>query len=138
MKNQVMAVATFNGISGVALLTKAGKQSGVRMAFDSTGGLTASAVRTQLKGEGLKGRELTRKVNEVLCGETDLRWAKHEAAVSVLRSSGYVPDYVDARKGGATARFFKPKPVVETEITQDAALAALGLTAEQFQAMLAK
>jgi hypothetical protein len=68
----------------------------------------------------------------------DVSWAKHEAAVSLLRSNGYIPDYVDARKSGATVRFVKPAESKSAEqLTREAALAALGLTEEQFKAMSA-
>lgn len=132
------AVVVFNGISGQALCNRKGKVTGSRMLF--AGELTASEVRESLKAAGKKGNELKKAVNEVLTGKQDVAWAKHDAAISLLRSGGYIPDYVDARKSGATARFVKPAELTkkaQEAVTREAALAALGLTNEQFAALSA-
>jgi hypothetical protein len=43
----------------------------------TAGGISANEVRAQFKAQGLRGRELTRKVNAVLAGQ-DAPFAKHE------------------------------------------------------------
>lgn len=137
--NTQTTMVQFNGMTGVSILTKAGKQSGVRLAFDKSGGFTASQIRSELKAKGVKGRELTRKVNDVLTGETDFRWAKHEAAISILRSQGYVPDYVDTKAKGATAKFFMPTSPVKGVTKVDALevlAASMGITVDDLSAML--
>lgn len=87
----------------------AGKTLGLRMTFQGTA--TASEIRASLRESGYKGKELTNKTNEVLAGEADIRWMKHEALVSAARSNGFVPDYTDANaKGtGMVTRYVKPE-----------------------------
>lgn len=103
------------------------------------GTMTATEVKGQLRAEGLKGRELTRRVNEVLTGKKDIAWAKYEASVSILRSNGFIPDYVDARKTGASARFVRPSSVSET-VKPDEALEVIakekGMTVDELKALL--
>jgi hypothetical protein len=130
---------TTNGISGLPLLTTKGKVVGSRMTF--AGEATASGIKAALKTANpkMKGAKLTKEVNKVLTGAKDIAWAKHDAAVSVLRSNGYVPDYVDARQKGATARYVRPteaKSETTGEITREAALKALGLTEDQFKVLV--
>lgn len=86
-----------------------GKDLGVRMTYNGT--QTASEIRATLKESGFKGKELTLKVNEVLHGESDIRWMKHEALVSAARSNGFVPDYTDASAKGTSmvTRYIKPE-----------------------------
>ena len=105
-----------------------GKDLGVRMTF--CGRQTASEIRHTLKAEGLKGKELTNKVNSVLSGEADIRWMKHEALVSAARSNGFVPDYTDASAKGTSmvTRYIKPEAqyVAASQVAaQDAVIAEL-------------
>lgn len=130
--NMNKAVVTFQGITGTAIRSAKGTIVGSRVTF--AGEVPASEVRKGLRAQGLKGKELTEAVNDVLTGAKDMAWARHDAAISLLRSNGYVPDYVDARKTGATARFVKPT-ATKPEITREMALAALGLTEEQLAAL---
>lgn len=125
-------MVTFQGVTGMAIRSAKGRVVGSRITF--AGEVPASQVRKDLRAQGLMGKELTEAVNEVLTGAKDMAWARHDAAISLLRSNGYVPDYVDARKTGATARFVKPASV-KPEITREMALATLGLTEEQLQAL---
>jgi hypothetical protein len=86
-----------------------GKDLGVRMTFGQN--QTASEIRASLRESGYKGKELTFKVNEILHGEADVRWVKHEALVSIARSNGFVPDYTDASAKGTSmvTRYVKPE-----------------------------
>lgn len=88
---------------------KTGKALGVRMTYD--GNQTASEIRVSLREAGYKGKELTLKVNEVLSGQADIRWMKHEALISAARSNGFVPDYTDASQKGTSmvTRYIKPE-----------------------------
>jgi hypothetical protein len=126
--------ATVHGISGAALITKRGKQVGVRISY-STQSQPASVIREQLKAQGLKGSALKDEVNKVLTGGKDMAWAMFDANTSVKRSAGFIPDYDDVRKNTSTVRFVRPERVEPQTISRDAALAALGLTEEQLKAL---
>ena len=132
-----MLPAKINGLTGTELITKTGKVAGVRVNFD--GELTAAQVRAELKASGVKGRELTKQVNDVISGSKDMRWAKFEVAVSSMRSGGYIPDYVDARSKSAVARFILPKDAGVSKLakveTENEALKAAN---ESMAARLAK
>jgi len=134
-----MAVAHIitNGITGLPITTAKGKVVGSRVVF--SGEKTASEVRAALKTANpkMKGAELTKEVNAVLMGKKDIAWAAHDAAVSLMRSNGLVPDYVDVRAKGATARYVRASDA-KVEVTRADALAALGLTEEQVKLALAK
>ena len=90
-------------------ISAAGRTLGTRMTFE--GSKTASEIRATLKDAGYKGKELTNKTNEVLAGEADIRWMKHEALVSAARSNGFVPDFTDvSSKGtGMVTKYVKPE-----------------------------
>lgn len=131
------AIAIVNGIQGNQITSKAGKVVGTRVAF--MGNQTAAEIKAELKAKGLKGRELTRKTNEVLVGKTPVAWAKYEAHVSLMRTAGYLPSGLDARAKSAVARFVKPTSATEG-VTEDDALTVLaasrGLTVEQLKELL--
>jgi hypothetical protein len=135
-----MSLALPSNITNVtALVTKAGKTVGSRVVFGSDA--KASDVKAALAKTGLKGNELKLKVNEVLTGRTPLAWAEHDAMTSAIRSAGFVPDYMDARKSSAAVRFVKPAEVKvkQTEAQKRAdALALLGLSEEEVAALLNK
>lgn len=103
----MLELATINPNTTVRT-RKDGKIIGHRMAFDGTA--SASDIRKELKESGLKGRDLTKAVNAALAGKADIRWLKHEALNSALRSDGFIPDYADAAANGksASVRFIKP------------------------------
>ena len=119
------------GTAGNQITTKRGKVIGERMGFFQ--GNSAAAVKAELRADGFKGRELTEQVNAVLRGETDLAWAKHDAAVSALRSAGYIPSAVEARKATGVVRYVRPveAKAAKATVSRESALAALGLTEEQ-------
>jgi hypothetical protein len=132
------AIQQFGNMTGTAIVSKKGKTVGTRLTFGGQG-MSASEVRKELKAAGSKGRELTREVNAVLSGEKDVRWAKFEAAVSLVRSRGDVPDLIDVRKGGATARFIaqqSPVAGVSKADAMEVLAASMGMTVEQFAAIL--
>ena len=134
-----MQIATINNISGNAIISKSGKVVGTKVNF--VGEQSASEIKAELKAQGMKGRELTRKVNEVLTGKTPVAWAKHDAHISLLRSAGYVPSNLEARNKSAVARFVKPTSPAEGVTADDAmeVLAkSLGITVEELTARLAK
>ena len=126
-------IAKLGEVTGTQITTARGKVAGVRVTF--TGDIKASELKLQLKAANplLKGKELTRKIDDVLRGKETVAWAKHDAAVSALRSGGYIPDYMDARSKGATARYIKPSG--DAVPSKEAAMKALGLTPEQLVAL---
>ena len=99
-------LATIN--STTLRTSKTGRILGHRMAFE--GQLSAAEIRKSLKDSGLKGRELTKKVNAALTGSADIRWMKHDALQSAARSAGFIPDYADAAGNGKamTVRYIAP------------------------------
>lgn len=133
-----MQVATINGVSGKAILTKAGKVVGSRFNFAEQG-MSIADVRAGLKAEGLKGRELTRKVNEVVYGGKEYRNAKFMASLSVMMANGLVADTMDVRKTSAVVRFVKPKSPTDG-VTQDEAMEVLakgkGMSLDELKALL--
>lgn len=88
------------------IVSARGKVTGQRLTFAGTE--SAAELRARLRAGGLKGRELDRKVNEVICGKADVRWVEFEASVSAMRSAGMVPDLVEVRKKTGTAKFVRP------------------------------
>lgn len=102
-----MILANINS-AVVTRTRKDGKIIGQRMAFD--GQVSASELRAELKAAGIKGRELTKRVNEALTGSKDVRWVKHEALVSAARSAGFIPDYADTASNGKSmsVRYVNP------------------------------
>lgn len=126
------AIAIFS--NGSNLVSKStGKSLGQRLAF--AGSKTATELKADFRKAGLKGKELVKKVNACLSGEADSRWVRHEAAVSSLRSAGYIPDYVDAKKSGATVRFTKPgAAVTKVQVTKESVAA---MTQEERDAVIA-
>lgn len=138
------AVSLFGTDSTLSIRTsKAGKEIGTRATFGNEGA-TASELRGYYKSEGLKGAELTKKVNDAILNGKDVAWAKAEMTVSALRSKGFIPDYADvsAKGTGATMRFTRPvEPKVvaaPAPATKESLIALLkSMTAEEKAAILA-
>lgn len=61
----------------IAALREQRKVAGVRVGF--VGKLSASQIRAEFKAQGIKGKALTARVDEVLTGKANMTWAKHEA-----------------------------------------------------------
>ena len=101
----------------VTLYSKKGKELGKRISFCDK---PAKEIRERLKkaNPAWSANRLTKEVGACPTGKKDARWMLYEASVSTLRSAGGVPDYLDIKTKGATARFVIPEaapvPVVET------------------------
>lgn len=122
------------------IVSAAGKVVGTRLCFG--GGESASELKARLKSQGMKGRELTEKVNDILCGRADVRWVEHDAAVSAMRSAGLVPDLAEVRKKTGCVRYVRPvdpeKSKSEKLAAENAELARqLAETQEQIKALKA-
>ncbi len=131
-------LGSFNGNQVTALTNKKGATVGTRIVFG--GECPAGQVRKALKAKNpkLTGKELTLKVNEVITGKNTLAWAEVQVGIEGLRSAGYTPDYVDARKSGATVRFAKPveaKDAAPRKLTIDVATVAT-MTKEEREAAI--
>lgn len=138
------AVALFNGgqLNAVEIKGRTGKVLGARVMYSGQA-LTAKELKESLKAAdpALKGQKLADKVNEVLRGESDARWVLHEAALSAMRSNGFVPDFTDAKRASAITRYSKPgdkpqKTEAEVEKEQAETLVALGFAADVDQALV--
>lgn len=96
--------------SGKQIINR-GKVTGVTYAF--TGDMSARELKDHFKLSGLKGRQLTEKVNAALRDGAAQAEVKLSAAVAKLRQEGYQPDTATLRKNSAAIRFVKvtaPKP----------------------------
>jgi hypothetical protein len=123
--------SSYRPAANESLINSRGTVVGQRSFF---GTKSASDIKTALKAAGLKGTELTEKVNECLVSEGAQRLILATAWVQSAAQNGFLPDVGDLRKNTGTLRMVKPK-VTAMKITQEAALAALGLTVEEFQTM---
>lgn len=76
---------------------------------------SAKEIKEALKAANpdLKGRALSRKVNEVLSGEKDLRAQLGVAFVQATIQSGFVPDVGIVGKNTASLKFVRVKEVAE-------------------------
>jgi hypothetical protein len=105
------------------------KNGGRRLSFIS--GYPDGGVRQALKAKNpdLKGKALSKAVDEVFRGEKDVRWALLDAQNSYLRSRGGVPVITDINKKGN--KFKTEIVLLEQEPLAD-------LTDDQLEAELAK
>jgi len=79
----------------------------------------------------LKGKALAVKVNEVLRGEVDLRQQLGVAWLQAAFSSGWTCDVGVLRKNRGGLNLVRVEGKAEpAKVTQESAMAALGLTAE--------
>lgn len=124
-------VATFNGMTGTAILSK-GKVTGVSIML---GDMSAKELRDAGKTLGLKGSALTKYVNEALSNDGANRAARGAVAISALQSAGYVFDTAKARKGTASVSFVKPATVKAAEPTTEELCKKLGITVAQYEAL---
>lgn len=95
-------IAPFIPTQSRALITPSGIKRGTRFLF--TGTQTASEIRAALKAKGIKGSELSTKVNEVLRGSATLGQQLAHAFVVEQSKRGVVWEYADALKGSATLK----------------------------------
>lgn len=125
-------IAPFTPTSSRALITPSGTARGTRFLF--TGTQTASEIRAALKAKGIKGSELSTKVNEVLRGSATLGQQLAHAFVVEQSKRGVVWEYADALKGSATLKgrvvSAKPAPSIDEAIDS--------MSEEQAMALVAK
>ncbi len=137
--------------TGMALrVNKAGKELGVRLSF--VGSKSATELKEEGKGKGLKGAKLREYVDASLRGDASTAaWTRHGVAMEQLRKAGAVPVELDGNKAGTEfkAKFVVPSvdpkaeadkiEAAKAEVSEKAlaALIAAGLTVEQAKAALA-
>lgn len=145
MKNNTEVTIASPAPSIVSRYNSAGKATGSRITF---GGLSATDVKKQLKEQGIKGKELTKRVDQVLRGEASLRNTIGRAYVDKLVEDGFVFGHIDANKKGNKAKLELikvEKPIITVadiaaadQTTKDAVLAALLKEKEEADAKLTK
>lgn len=116
---------------------RTGKQLGTVQYF--TGSMSANALKEQLKAQNpkLSGKELAKKVNEVLKGEVDLRQQLGQAWLTAAFQAGWTCDAGILRKnrGGLNLVRVERDPVAvekSPEEKRNEALAVLGLSEADF------
>jgi len=132
MINTSLTVFNPDGSTMQSLVTKKGNVVGKRVVFSD---VPARDIRARLKATGLKGDKLTAAVNRALCGQSDVRWVMHDAALSILRSAGAVPNYLDTKARNATAYYVIPKREEQPVVTP--AVNGIELSAEEMAMVLA-
>jgi hypothetical protein len=100
-----------------------GKLTGYVQHF--TGSLSAKMLKEALKAKGVKGKELTKMVNETLRGEKDLRQQIGVACIQAAIQAGYIPDCFEENKAGTKGVFRMVKPEVVKEKTISEQIAEL-------------
>lgn len=93
-------------LNGEAITSANGNITGSRFELGSEG--CAKNIKAQLKARGYKGRDLSKRVNSVLRGESDIRSQLAAAFVTAASQQGYVPDVAELRKSTGVLRFIKP------------------------------
>jgi len=120
-----------------ALLSKSGAERGRQYSF--TGVQTAKELRKSLKAKGVKGSELTKKVNDMLRGNSTLSTQLALAFIVQEAKRGIVYTTGDALKGSSVLRGklvkeepakAKPAPSIDEAIDS--------MTEEQAMAFVAK
>jgi len=103
-----------------------------------TGSMSAKEIKESLKASGLKGKELTKAVNQTLRGEKDLRQQMGLAYMQALYQDGFMPDLGKLNKKGDKAQITMVKPMarVSAKDVQDA-IATGAMTKEERDALLA-
>lgn len=121
MSNNNNTLATVQLPKGRQIMTPKGKVCGERFTF--AGASTAKELRDQFKTAGLKGKELTRKVNDTLAGKQQAATVMAGAFLTTLCTEGYIPDYGDRRDKSAVIKFVRQTDIRATkaeEINVDA------------------
>lgn len=108
-----MQLANVNSDQITTRTASNGRTLGTRVHF--AGAVPASEIKAQLKAANpkLTTKELKAKANEVLRGESDIRWMSFDALMSASRSKGFVPDIADINKAESrvTAKLIRPEEV---------------------------
>ena len=137
MTTKTTKIAPFTPTSSRALITPSGTARGTRFLFIGT--QTASEIRAALKAKGIKGSELSTKVNDVLRGSATLGQQLAHAFVVEQSKRGVVWEYADALKNSSIikgrvvsdkAPKTKPAPLIDEAIDS--------MTEEQAMALVAK
>lgn len=103
--------------------TASGKVVGYTQHFSGT--LSAKMIRESLKANGSKGKDLTRKVNEVLRGEKDLRNQITVAYIQSKMQQGFVGSCGQENKAGTKVKIELELPTAEAPASVDDQIKAL-------------
>ena len=87
------------------IVSKAGKTVGQKVFF--AGDKSAAEAKKALSAAGVKGRELSRQVREVLTGQKDMRQQLAGAMLQALFQDGYIPDVAERREKSATIKLVR-------------------------------
>jgi hypothetical protein len=133
-------IAPFTPTQSRALITPSGIERGTRFLFIGT--QTASEIRAALKAKGIKGSELSTKVNDVLRGSATLGQQLAHAFVVEQSKRGIVWEYADALKGSSVLRgkLVKEEPVKPAKAKPAPSIdeAIDSMSEEQAMALVAK
>lgn len=124
----------------------AGKELGMVQHFTSS--LGARDIKEKLRASGITGKDLTKRVNETLRGEKDIRQQLATALMQAYFQEGFIPELGSVNKKETRAKIEFVKPVVAlkvselADLTRNQQLAVLkelqrltGVTAEDIAAL---
>ena len=125
----------------VEIKGKTGKLLGHQFSFGK-GNKSATEIKAELKVANplMKGKDLTKKVNEVLAGGKSLAEQCGTAFVQAAYQSGFVPDLGQMKRNTAVLRFKKVEAAPMARVISEervAELIALGVTREKALELLA-
>lgn len=116
----IKQVANRNGSNVAQIENKNGIVLRQEIVFDGNRvGQSASAIRKELREQGIKGKELTENVNSILAGEKDLRTSIATLALQKATESGCV-DAISENKNFVTIKVLKPKITKDQIISKQA------------------
>jgi hypothetical protein len=98
-------------------VNSAGKMTGYVQHF--SGKMAAKDVKEALKANGIKGKELTKRVNETLRGEKDLRQQLGMAWLQAQYQAGYVPDMGKTNKAQDKCSIVLIKAAPKVEVSKE-------------------
>jgi len=134
-ENQNTQVATLK--AGTAILARSGKEVGRHYVL---GAGPIAAMKKDYRAAGMSSREASERIAELLKGNSGhLAWAQASAAMEMARSKGMYPTGFDLRNKSFVIRGSAVPEVKESKaMTREAALAALGITAEELALLKAE
>ena len=113
-------IANANGLKVREVLNKRGNVLRNEIVFnEERKGQSASDIGKELRANGLKGKELTEKVNSILAGEKDLRSVIAKFVLDKACEDG-IPDAIHESKGFTTIKVLKPK-VTKSDVMREQA-----------------
>ena len=116
----IKQVANRNGLTFDTIENKNGIVLRQEVVFNSDReGQSASAIRKEVREQGIKGKELTENVNSILAGEKDVRTAIATLALQKATESGCV-DTIAENKNYVTIKVLKPKITKDQVISKQA------------------